>query len=117
MAVNFIPAEIVFLIAPRYLLCTRLTCTCHPPFYSCHLSSSRVQVRTTPPQLSPPPEFSSTLRITARLSVTPVFVFVFPLPTTPFLETVETALKEPMGRRPIQDRLSYQTLPRPLDLH
>jgi hypothetical protein len=68
-------------------------------------SSSRVQARTTSPQLSPPLEFNSTLGITARLSVTPVFPF--PPATTPFLETVETALKEPMGRRLIQVKPSH----------
>src|SRR5258708_6401736 len=58
-------------------------------------SSSRVQVRTTPPQLSLPPAFNSTSRITAPLSVTPAFPLPPPTtPTTPSPETVETAPKE-----------------------
>jgi len=72
-------------------------------------SLSHVQVRITRPQLSLPPEFKPTLRVTARLSVTPVFPF--PAPTILFLETVEiTALKESTGRRPLQGGLPHQPL-------
>lgn len=68
--------------------------------------SSHVQVRTTRPQLSLPLGFKPTLRITARLSVTPVF----PFPPT-ILETVGiTVLKESMERRLLQDRSSHQPL-------
>src|SRR5712672_808774 len=69
-------------------------------------SLSRVQVRITRPRLSLPPEFKQTLRIIARLSVTPAFPS--PPPTILFLETVGiTALKESMGRHPLQHRRSH----------
>jgi hypothetical protein len=70
-------------------------------------SSSRVRVRTTPPQLLLLPEFKPNLRVTARLSATALFPFL--PPTTLLLEMVETiAPKEAMGR--------HQPLPRSLNL-
>ena len=71
-------------------------------------SSSRVQVRTTPPQLLLLPEFKPTLRVTARLSATVHFPFL--PPTTLLLKMVETiAPREAMGRhQPLLRSLSLR---------